>query len=587
MKLVNHFTRRVLMGAQGRSATAWLAALTLSLAPTHVANAQSCGVTLQSIGLSGEGAAGPSDFPVVSGDGTVVCFSSGATDLIVGDATPPTEPDVYAWDLGSTTPELVSVSTAGVQASRSASAHWTSWNGDLVLIASEATNLVPGDTNGKADWFVRDRAAGTTTRVNLSETGLELNADTYAGKMTSDGRYFVFTTPATNVVAGDLNPKQDVFLRDLVTGVVAIVNIDTLGAQGTDSCGPGLVTEDGRLVVFDTLGNLAPCDTNLALPDVYVRDRVLGTTTCLSLDTSGVASGGSLNDISGDGRFVVWQTSAKNVVPGPWNVQVHVYLTDRLLGTTERVSVATTGIQANDDSSRGRVSLDGRFVTFESSASNLFPGIGIGWRVYLRDRVAKTTTLICQNDLGVSADGPSFRPAISDDGTVIAFQSDGKNLSAIPLHGLPNVFVRSCPPLGPALYCVAKDNSQGCLPSIAWQGTPRANAPSGFRIEATQVIGGRLGFLIYTTTSSTMLPFGGGYLCVGSPLRRVGAQLASGPPTGCDGAMVFDFNHFASSGVDPALVAGQQVWCQWWSRDGGFPPPNSLCLTAGLHFTLQ
>jgi hypothetical protein len=135
------------------------------------------------------------------------------------------------------------------------------------------------------------------------------------------------------------------------------------------------------------------------------------------------------------------------------------------------------------------------------------------------------------------------------------------------------------------IYCTAKTNSAGCLPSIASSGTPSASAGSGYVLSASQILDGKSGVLFYGKSGPTALPFQGGTLCAAIPLVRTTLQFSGGAPP-CGGAFAMDFNAWIASGKDPALVAGQQVNAQYWSRDPGFPPPENTSLTDAVEFTI-
>jgi len=135
------------------------------------------------------------------------------------------------------------------------------------------------------------------------------------------------------------------------------------------------------------------------------------------------------------------------------------------------------------------------------------------------------------------------------------------------------------------VYCTAKTNSAGCLPSIAFSGTPSASAGSGYVLSASQILDGKFGVLFYGKSGAAAVPFQGGTLCAKAPLVRTTLQLSGGTPP-CGGAFAMDFNAWIASGKDPGLVAGQQVNAQYWSRDPGFPPPDNTSLTDAVEFTI-
>lgn len=140
----------------------------------------------------------------------------------------------------------------------------------------------------------------------------------------------------------------------------------------------------------------------------------------------------------------------------------------------------------------------------------------------------------------------------------------------------------------PAAYCISKVNSLGCTPLITWSGTPRVGNPAPFTIEGLNIRNQKLGLLLYGKSGQARIPFQGGYLCFAQPLRRTPAQTSGGSAAGndCTGMFHFDFNNWIAGGLDPALVPGQSVWAQFWSRDPGFAPPNSTSLTNGIEFTI-
>jgi hypothetical protein len=140
-------------------------------------------------------------------------------------------------------------------------------------------------------------------------------------------------------------------------------------------------------------------------------------------------------------------------------------------------------------------------------------------------------------------------------------------------------------PASPVVYCTAKTNSAGCVPAIAFSGSPSASAGSGFLIQASMVLDLKFGLLFYGKNGPASSPFQGGTLCATPPLTGTPIQNSGGTPP-CDGTYSFDFNTFIASGQDPALVAGQMVNAQYWSRDPGLAPPNNTGLTDAIDFTL-
>jgi Tol biopolymer transport system component len=239
-----------------------------------------------------------------------------------------------------------------------------------------ATNLVPGDTNGTGDVFVRDRQAGITERVSVGPGGVQGNRFSNGRALSPDGRFVAFNSLAANLVPGDTNGTFDVFVRDRDTGTTERVSVGPGGVQADVGGALGALSADGRFVAFESLSsNLVPGDTN-GTTDVFVRDRQTGTTRRISLGPGGVQGDGQSfgAQISADGRFVAFASNATNLAPGDTNGESDVFVRDRRTGTTLRASLGPGGVRGNGQSNNPGLSADGRFVAFLSFATNLVPG---------------------------------------------------------------------------------------------------------------------------------------------------------------------------------------------------------------------
>jgi Tol biopolymer transport system component len=167
--------------------------------------------------------------------------------------------------------ERVSVDSAGVQANDSSSSRAISADGRFVAFQSDASNLVAGDSNTSPDVFVRDRMTGTTERVSVATGGAQGNGSSTFASISGDGRFVVFSSGSTNLVAGDSNARWDIFLRDRKTGTTTIVSRNTAGVQADGNCYDPAISADGRFVAFHSFAtNLAAGDTNSDW-DVFVR----------------------------------------------------------------------------------------------------------------------------------------------------------------------------------------------------------------------------------------------------------------------------------------------------------------------------
>ncbi len=359
-------------------------------------------------------------------------------------------------------------------------------DGNLVAFTSSATNLVPGDTNATLDIFVRNRAAGTTTRASVATGGTEAAGISTNPVLSSDGRFVAYQSTAANLVAGDTNGQADIFVHEVATGATSRVSVVTGGAQGCtpvgtatacaavgtatgqspQGAGPSTdpsISADGRYVAYrSTAGYLVPDDTNLQA-DIFVADRSGSiTTTRASVVTGGgqgctpiapattcVVSQGAgaafLPSISADGRFVSYTSAATFLVPGDTNAVNDVFVTDRTGSvTTTRVSVATGGAQAaGGASSSSSISGDGTVVAYSSDAITLVAGDTNGATdVFIHDRPTGTTTRASVASGGAqSSGGVSGFPSVNFDGRLVTFDSTATNLVPADTNGNSDVFL--------------------------------------------------------------------------------------------------------------------------------------------------
>jgi uncharacterized repeat protein (TIGR01451 family) len=345
--------------------------------------------------------------------------------------------------------QRVSVSSAGSEADFISQSPAISADGRFVAFTSLATNLVPGDSNNVSDVFVHDRVTGRTERVSVNSRGEQGNADSgligfsATPGLSADGRFVAFKSDASNLVKGDRNATTDVFVHDRLTHTTERVSVDSQGRETNGFSDSPAISADGRFVAFLSSGQLVPEKTNFA-DDIYVRDRVAGTTERVSVSSLGAEANNTSGfpHISSDGRFVTFSSAASNLVSGPPSDSFQVYIHDRQSGATELVSRTADGSPGDFNSSGGPVSADGRFVVFETSASNLLPNQSSSGQVQLFDRQAQTMEQISLNSAGESATDLSTTPAMSADGRFVAFNSFAANLAAGDENGRMDVFVR-------------------------------------------------------------------------------------------------------------------------------------------------
>ena len=421
---------------------------------------------------------------------------------------------------------LLSVASDGTQGDHDSNLPATNANGRFVAFVSLASNFSPNSNNGFENVFLRDtcRAAvngclPSTVPVSVAADGLLGNGDSGVSTsaatlpaISADGRFVAFSSAATNLVANDTNAAFDIFLRDTCTGAPAGCTPSTIraslasdGSQANGSSFDPSISADGRFVAFDSdASNLVSNDTNGAT-DVFLRDTCIGAplgcvpqTVRLSVASDGTQGNdvSSFPAISANGRYVAFQSFAKNLIPNDTTLFVDVFVRDTCFGaqagcspTTALVSAGPGGVLGNNGSTFPTINSDGRFIAFASFASNLtstptMPGVG---SVFLRDTCAgapagcvSATTLVSASTAGTPGNGASGLPSISANGRFIAFNSDATNLVTGDTNGFTDVFVRdgcaglsACSP-STVRASTAADGTQGnfnsSIPAISADG---------------------------------------------------------------------------------------------------------------------
>lgn len=342
----------------------------------------------------------------------------------------------------------VNVRTPGGQANAGAFYESLSGSGRFVAFESNATNLVPGDTNGVTDVFVRDRRTHTTSRVSIRSNGRQFNDWVGYSAISVNGRFVTYCGDATNAVKGDTNGHQDVFVHDRVTGETTLVSVSSSGRQGNADSDYSNVSSDGRWVVFASqASNLVKGDTN-GYWDLFIHDGVTGTTRLITRSPNGTPANGDTSytgpsSLSSDGRFVTFSSQASNLVHGDTNGQTDVFVYDRETRRIRRASVNTGEVEGNAASGDPTISAGGRFLVFDSSATNLVKNDTNGVRdVFIRDLVNGTTRRVSVSSIEVAGNQSSGYPTVSDDGRFVAFDSYSTNLVGSDTNGAQDVFVR-------------------------------------------------------------------------------------------------------------------------------------------------
>lgn len=281
------------------------------------------------------------------------------------------------WPLvaGAATTTRVSLGPDGVQANGPSAVTDLSPDGRFLLFSSLASNIVADDANAASDVFLRDLETGVTELISAGPAGHPGQGDSFGRRVSADGRHVCFTSFAANLVRDDTNEASDVFLRDRIAGTTIRVSVDAAGRQANHGSSDCDLSRLGYAVVFQSVAtNLVPWDTN-GQPDIFLRDWRAGHTHRMSVGAGGrqatLASMGSA--ISGDGRLVAFSSASAKLVPGDNNGSSDVFVRDRIAGTTGIISRSATGRLGDRASYAPSFSGDSRHVAFHSAATNLVP----------------------------------------------------------------------------------------------------------------------------------------------------------------------------------------------------------------------
>jgi hypothetical protein len=447
---------------------------------------------------------------------------------------------------------------------------------------------------------VRDRVNGTTERVSVDASGVQANAHCLLPSLSADGRFAAFVSPATNLVTGDTNAVPDIFVRDRLSGTTERVSVAAGGAQANGPSDYPAISADGSCVAFhSTATNLIPSGTN-GLYHTFVRDRSNATTQCMSV-AGPLTGGGAYPSISDDGRFVGFYSSADDLVANDTNFASDVFLVDRQTGTRERVSVPNGGGQGNSGSMDPAISADGRFVAFASSASNLVTGDTSGvLDIFVRDRQLGTTARVSVSTSGAEGDGSSWYPSISSNGQFVAFESNATTLVAGDTNSVIDAFVHGSPPVlttfafcfgdgtGTACPCGNGAPGNGCPSSVnlaganlSWTGTPSVAADT-FTLQGSGMPNSSALYFQGTLQTNGGLGsvFGDGLRCAGGSVIRLGVKInAAGS------------SHCPAGGDLPISVTGMnsagnvRTYQIWYRNAAAFCNPEAFNLSNGVQAT--
>ncbi|NPV58246.1 MAG: hypothetical protein HPY75_01120 [Actinobacteria bacterium] len=397
----------------------------------------------------------------LSSDGRYVAFESEANNLVPGDGN--NTWDVFRKDLQTGAIVRCSTDSSGGEGNGSSYTLSISSDGRYVAFMSQATNLVSPATSNVGNVFRKDLQTGTTVLCSTSSAGVEGNAFSGSPSISSDGRYVAFESLATNLVPGDTNGQRDVFRKDLQTGAIVRCSTDSLWQEGNGLSSGSFISSDGTHVAFYSYAsNLVTGDTN-GTSDVFRKDAQTGAVTRCSTDSAGgQANNSSITpSLSPDGRYVVFASTATNLVSGDNNAMDDIFRKDIQTGAIVRCSTSSGGGEADANSSAPSINADERYVTFLSAATNLVSGDTNGEQDVFRKDIQTGATVRCStSSAGTQGNGESDNPSISGDGKYVLFNSLATNLVGGDGNGKSDVFRKELAPPPPAITSIAPDKGE-------------------------------------------------------------------------------------------------------------------------------
>ena len=370
--------------------------------------------------------------------------SASATNTATATRTPTRTPTYDPTIMAAGSIMRVSIGLDRVQGNNDSYFPAISADGRYIVFNSRASNLVPGDTNGMSDIFIHDMHTRQTMRVSVDSNGIQGNGDSYRPVVTADGRYIAFDSNASNLVDGDTNGVGDVFVHDRQTGVTVRVSVHSTGTQGNvTSLWPSISANGRYIAFFSSASDLVANDTNAA-GDVFLHDRQTGETRRISEAYNGVQANNDSNfpSISADGRYVAFESVATNLIPGDTNGVIDIFRYDSLTGQILRVSVSSYEEQANRSSNYPSISADGSYIAFQSEATNLVSGdTNAAQDIFLHDTWTGITARVSVDSNGLQGNNTSLSASVSADGRYIAFDSYSSNLVSGDSNAKRDVFV--------------------------------------------------------------------------------------------------------------------------------------------------
>lgn len=413
----------------------------------------------------------------ISANGKVVIFTAGDGRL-------------YARDLQAQTTAQVSGTGGAGPGGYGAS---ISDDGRFVAFNYLSNDLAPSDTNGKNDIFIRDRTSGTTTLVSHTPGGTVGNDESIEGVISGDGNTVVFRSLATNLTATpDTNAAFDLFAYNVASGSVSLVSTNLAGTATGDK-GVTLsyrLDGTGTKVVFVSSSTNLTADTNVVDAQLFSRDLTSGTTRLLSIRPDGKPLTGTIQQpaISNDGRFATFATNF-SLSPDPSPNSTQIYLVELATGQLTLASRTPDGTGASGVTGFSVLSGDGRYVVFESDAANLVPELTLGGSgnmrtLFVYDREANKTLALSTNAAGTQTlPVVNVRFAVSRDGSSVAFTTNQTGFGPTDTNAVEDVYATNIPLLPPLAPLVSINRG-------AAQADPTATAPIVFTVTFNMPVSG-------------------------------------------------------------------------------------------------
>jgi Tol biopolymer transport system component len=331
-------------------------------------------VSVASDGSQGDGESWCNE---ITTDGHFIVFQSEATNLVSDDTN--NAEDVFLHDLQTGQTSRVSLASDGSQAEGISTGPSISADGRYIAFYSNAINLIADDTNDFEDVFLRDRQTNQTTRVSIASDGSQANGDSWGSSISADGRYIAFYSYANNLTSGDDNNNPDVFVHDRQTGQTVCASLALDGTTANDESWGVSISGDGGFVVYTSAArDLVLGDTNLSY-DIFLNNVQTAEVSRVTVDSEGHEADSDTDqaDLTPDGRYIVYASLANNLDPSCADspeVIRDIFLHDRLTGSTTCISKNTQGVKGDGSSSWPYIADNGRTVSFTSIASNLVEG---------------------------------------------------------------------------------------------------------------------------------------------------------------------------------------------------------------------